>query len=255
MAKAEVEIQGMVEFRAALLAKVTKSTLYVSKLKQWADRKADKAAAVATLHYEGAIAEIGELLDDGVAGGAVARSSLNISTPSNGRVAVQVKWAALNAGWLAEKNSRSRGGKGGRGKRGGKGRGKSIGAGRFWLDEGKLSRAFRTGIRGKGTVSVVPVLREKRGGDFEITFEFRFEKLPARYLDRAIRRSLLRGATGLGGGLGLIDIPDSELTTAGKPRGLARGGWPEMMRPLMRPIAQRLGRAMQQQILKSLRRR
>lgn len=252
MAKGSSKVTEFKVDRNALLAKITRSTQYVSKLRQFAERRAAAMQATAEEHYQGAIAEIGELLEDGVGGAATPLSRLFVDSPANGRVAVAVQWSPLHSNWLKEKRNRSIATFRSKGRHP---RGKSFGPNQFWLDERKFVSAYRNRILGKGAASVDLRMREMRGGDFELRFELRLDKLPARYLDRAIRRSLMRGAGGSGRNFGLIDIPESELTSASKPRGLARGGWPEQMRPLMRPIAQRLGRAMKQQILKTLNRR
>lgn len=256
MARTTAKVTELKIDHQAILAKVTASGQYVSKIRAFAERRAGAMERVAEEHYQGAIKEIQDLLEDGISGAAAPMSRLFIETPANGRVAVGVNWAPLHPRWLSSKANRSRPGytptRGSVRSKHPKGR--SYGANSFWLDEKKFLSAYRSRVSGQGTVSVDLRMREMKGGSFELRLELRLNKLPARYLDRAIRRSLIKGAGGTGSLGGLIEIPRSELTSSTNSRGLARGGWPEQMRPLMRPIAQRLGRAMQKQILKTLNR-
>lgn len=217
-----------------LLAKITRTTVWVSKLRELADRRAAEAERVANEYYDGAIAAIEDQLVEGVTGARAYRRSLTVKGP-DGVVGVRVRWKPLASSWIKRKQAQG-----------------SAGASSFWLYKGRMHRAFRSGVKGKGKAQVTVRMKELRNGDFELVFVTRFNPLPARYLDRAIRRSLLRGAQGDGGNDELLFLPDSELTSAFKPRGLARGSWPEVKRPLMRPVAQRLGRAMKDRILKSI---
>lgn len=240
------------QLKDVIRAKVTGSTVYVSKLRKLAEKKAKVMEEVIVRNYNLAIAEIDEVVADGHTGAQSHVSRLNTSVGS-----VPVNWQPLSHRWLLDKRLRS-----GKGKRTinrnraayGSGttgrRGRSYGPDMFWLDQKKFSTAFKAYLN-KGDAQVEVRMKELKDGTFQVTFNARLSKLPARYLDRAIRRSLMQGAEGVGHH-GLRDFDASELVTASVPRGIARGMWPEAIRPTMRPIAQRIGRAMKEQIIRSL---
>ncbi len=241
------------QLKDVIRAKVTGSTVYVSKLRKLAEKKAKVMEEVIVRNYNLAISEIDEIVADGHTGGQSHISRLNTSVGT-----VPVSWKPLTHRWLLDKRLRS-----GTGKRKinrnraayGSGttgrRGRSYGPDMFWLDQRKFSTAFKAYLN-KGDAKVEVKLKELKDGTFEVKFNARLSKLPASYLDRAIRRSLMQGAEGAGSLGGLLDFNASELVTASVPRGIARGMWPEAIRPTMRPIAQRIGRAMKEQIIRSL---
>lgn len=257
---AVAKITNLEQVKDRVLAKVTASTLYVRKLDEELHKRAELADAVAGEHYENVLRQIhDEVLLEGVSPATSGRTQLTVKSPE-GPAGVQLNWSPLSKRWLA--NKRYRAGAGykfnpNRATRGtiGAVRGRSYGPNAFWLDERKLARAFKSSVMGKGKARVYYTRTELTNGDYAVEFVVTFNRLPARYLDVAIRRSLLRGATGMGSLGGLVDLPISLLPTGDRARGIYRGGWPEYHRPMMRPIAQRLGRAMKVQILKSLNRR
>lgn len=254
-----VKIENLKGLKDEILAKVTASSLYVKKLKPFLDDRMFDVEITAENHYNRTLEVIEDSLKDGAARGSMGHSSIETI---EGRVTLKPGWRPLSKSWLKDKKRRSKPGytpnkNMRRGKAmgsPGRVRGRSFGADRHWLDEKKFYNAFKSSVLGRGKVDVEYTMKEMRDGTYAVEYRLVLGNLPAGYLNQAIRRSLILGAEGAGSG-GLVDLPKSMLTKSRNPRGLARGGWPEYHQPLMRPIAQRLGRAMKQQILKSLARR
>lgn len=255
-----VKIENLKGLKDEILAKVTASTQYVSELKPFLNDRMFDVEIVAEDHYNRTLEVIEDMLRDGAGRGSVGHTALQTI---EGRVNIPRGWLPLSKSWLHDKKRRSKPGytpnknmRRGKAAAGtpGRVRGRSYGADRFWLDEKKFYNAFKSSVLGRGKVDVEYTMKEMRDGTYAVEYRLVLGNLPAGYLNQAIRRSLILGTVGAGSG-GMVDLPKSMLTKSRNPRGLARGGWPEYHQPLMRPIAQRLGRAMKQQILKSLARR
>lgn len=260
MAKRGATIIGLQDFSTTaniIKAKVMASTQVMSALRKLAEKKRQAIELDATMHYQSAINAIDDILTDGHAGAAAPVSRIYADSPTGVSLPVAVKWNSLSSKWLKNKAFRSKPGYAPKRMRNGtraeRPRGRSFGAHAFWLDERKLSHAFKQQVVGRGKANATYRMKEIKGGDFELVFDVRFDKLPARYLDRAIRRALIKGAGELGNASVLgSDFSTSDLTQTSHPRGLARGGWAEALRPTMAPISRRLGRAMKEQILRSI---
>jgi hypothetical protein len=240
-----------------------KILLAVTRTKEYADRIDSEAAEISgrleqttSAYYERAIDLIADMAEAGMSGAHEAMGSRPIETPEGATIKVQLKGKKLSKSWLDDKESRAYGGgrrrkfKDGRKPK----RGASFGAGRFWLDERKLGPKLALN-RGLGTVTVTSKITGGRRVDFKITFRIALKGLPSRYLDLAIRRSLVQGAGGPDRASAILEFSDSHATKSSRPTGVGRGFWPEVRRPTMRPIAQRLGRALKKQLLKIINRR
>lgn len=258
---ATVEIRDFKAVGVAIKASVVSSEQYMSVIRKHAEKKRQELELEASSHFKATLLAIDDLLLEGHSGARAPVSKLQVDSPTGVDLTVPVKWGPLSKRWLQNKKFRSKPGytPNPARRRGSTGfsKGRSFGANSFWLDERKLSHAFSRMIAGRGkadvTVTVSDKSRNKKIGGVELKFNVRLNKLPAAYLDRAIRRAMIQGAGELGDATGLgVHFLDSELTTSSNPTGLARGGWAEALRPTMAPISRRLGRAMKAQILRSL---
>lgn len=231
--------------KGALLLAVTNSKAYNAALLKDAAERAEIMRRTAAAFYQATLDDTNGVFQSGVPGAEAARKQLRVALPNGNRVVVPVAWKPLTEKW--RKSKRHRAGKNYKGKH------RSEGAGLFWLDEGVLRTAFDGWIKGRGQVSAAkPRIRRLQGGQNQITYALEFKKLPVGFLDVALRRALLRGAIAGRSESALEDLP---IPASVPRRGVWRAAWPEAYRPTMRPLAMRLGRAMQEQILKSLRRR
>lgn len=229
----------------ALLSAVVRTKGYGDALLKHAAQQQAELQQIGSAYYQATLDGANQLFQDGVPNAAQPRKTLLTQLPSGKQARVDVAWKALSKGWRTNKSRRSR--------RNYKGPNPSVGAGLFWLDTGKLRSEFGGWIPGRGQATAKkPHIRFHINGQHEITYVLGFKKLPVRFLDAALRRALIEGAVAGRRGSALEDLPRIANTPR---RGVYRAFWPEAYRPTMRPLAMRLGRAMQEQILKSLRRR
>jgi hypothetical protein len=242
--------------KSKILLAVTRGREYADRIDQEAATISERLEQVTSAYYEKAIDAVADIAEAGMSGAETAMGTRAFETPEGAPVKVQFKGDALSQSWLEDKRGRAYGGgkrrkfKDGRKPK----KGLSFGAGRFWLDERKLGPALAKN-RGLGIVTVTPKITGGRRSDFKITFRIALKGLPSRYLDLAIRRSLVQGAGGPDRASAILEFSDSHATKTSRPTGVGRGFWPEVRRPTMRPIAQRLGRALKKQLLKIINRR
>lgn len=201
---------------------------------------------VGTNFYQAALDATQQLLNEGLPNNAQPRSQFQVSNPylpGGRRMQIVVDWAALSKSWRESKHKRAQ--------RGYAGLGRSIGPTVFWLDTGTLRTAFAAWAPGKARmVHSKPIIRQLSNGDFQVDHPLAFKKLTPAFLDRALRRALIEGAAA--GRRGVVLEP---LGRTNKRDGVYRAFLNEGRRPLMRPLANRLGKAMQEQMTKLLRRR
>jgi hypothetical protein len=241
----------------------TKILLAVTRTKEYADRIDDEAETISKAlqnvteaYYERAIDAIADMAEGGMSGASSPMGGRSFETPEGRSVNVQFKNDSLSSSWLEEKQHRASGDWKPRKFKDGhrSSRGRSYGPDHFWLDTRKLGNALGR-YRGRGGVTVKPRIQRRRGGIFEITFRIALKGLPSRYLDLAIRRSLIQGAGGPDRASAILELQASHAPQSNRPQGVGRGYWPEFHRPTMRPIAQRLGRALKTQLKKIINRR
>lgn len=231
--------------KGALLAAVTNSKAYNVALLKDAAVRSEIVRRTAAAFYQATLDDTNQVFQSGVPGAKAARKQLRVALPNGSRVVVPVAWHPLSKRWRDSK--RYRAGKNYTGKQ------RSVGAGLFWLDEGVLRTVFDGWVQGRGQVSAAkPRIRRLQSDQNLITYALEFKELPVGFLDVALRRALLRGATAGRSTSALERLP---IPASLPRRGVWRAAWPEAYRPTMRPLAMRLGRAMQEQILKSLKRR
>lgn len=230
---------------AGLLKAIVRSKSYGDEMHRRAVAKSSELQKIGSAYYQATLDGASQLFQQGAAGADSGRQRLSVRLPSGRNAHVGVEWHALSKKWRKDKLRR--------GRRGYSGPNPSYGAGKFWLDTGALREAFAGWVPGRGIViAVKPRIRLLGGKDHQITYTLEFKKLPVRFLDAALRRALVLGAVA---GRRVIEVEEMPKLANMPRRGLYRGFWPEALRPTMRPLAMRLGRAMQEQILKSLRRR
>lgn len=238
----------------------SKIVLAVTRTREYADRIDAEAAEISgrlqnvtEAYYERAIDAIADIAEGGIFPAEAPMGTRPFETPEGKPVSVKFKGKPLSKDWLENKQSRvgqRRKFKDGRKPK----RGKSYGPHSFWLDERKLGPALGKN-RGNGIVIVTSKITGGKRSDFKITFRIALKGLPSRYLDLAIRRSLVQGAGGPDRASAILEFSDSHATKSANPTGVGRGFWPEVLRPTMRPIAQRLGRALKKQLIKIINRR
>lgn len=229
--------------RQALLKAITSSKGYGDALLKRANERQTELERVATAFYDATLKGANKVFQDGVLGADKSRKQLKVALPNGRNVTVEVGWKALSQPWRKDKSKR--------GHARYAGRNKSYGAGKFWLDTGQLRQEFGGWIPGRAIVlHSKPHIRFHINGRHTIEHVLRFKELPVRFLDAALRRALIEGAVAEGRVSEWQDMPITSHT-----RGVYRAFWAEAYRPTMRPLASRLGRAMQEQILKTLRRR
>ena len=198
---------------------------------------------VGTDFYQAALADTQMVLNDGVQGANHPRSQLRVRLPSGRRVQVGVDWKALSLGWRDNKRERARGNY--------NGKLRSIGPRVFWLDTGTLRNALAGWVPGKaGMTKSKPRIKLLSNGNFQVDHPLAFRKLSPAFLDQALRRALIAGAEA-----GRRGAMPELLSRTNRREGVYRAFLPEVRRPLMRPLAIRLGKAMQEQMTKLLRRR
>lgn len=201
---------------------------------------------IGTNFYQAAVDATQKLLNEGIPGNTQPRSQFLVSNPylpGGRRMQVAVDWKALSKPWRESKHKRAQ--------RGYAGLGRSIGPTVFWLDTGTLHAAFAAWAPGKARMSKSkPIIRQLSNGDFQVDHPLVFKKLSPAFLDQALRRALIAGAAA--GRRGVVLEP---LGRTNKRDGVYRAFLNEGRRPLMRPLANRLGKAMQEQMIKLLRRR
>ena len=242
---AKVSVSPLQANEGALLVAITRTEQYKRKVSQFAAKKSRELAGVGTGFYGAAITGTNELFQEGAGGVIGPRRRLLVKLPGGKRAQVQIDWEALSQAWHEEKKHRASSDY--------KGKHRSIGPEKFWLDEGKLRAAFSSFSLGRGKATSKFVVQRLSKGEYRVDFVLELEKLPVRFLDSALRRALIRGAST---GRRETDLERMAGMPAGHHRfgGVYRAAWTEALRPLMRPLAMRLGRAMQEQIIKSLRR-
>lgn len=199
-----------------------------------------------TAFYQAALDATQKLLNEGIPGNTQPRSQILVSNPylpGGRRMQVAVDWKALSKAWRENKHERAKGSY--------RGKLRSVGPTVFWLDTGTLRTAFAAWAPGKARMShSKPIIRQLGNGDFQVDHPLVFRKLTPAFLDRALRRALIEGAAA--GRRGVVLEP---LGRTNKRDGVYRAFLNEGRRPLMRPLANRLGIAMQEQMTKLLRRR
>lgn len=198
---------------------------------------------VGTNFYQAALGATQDILNEGIQGAAQPRKQLRVRVPGGRKVQVSVAWRPLSPAWRLNKQERAQTSYGGKLR--------SLGPRVFWLDTGELRSAFAGWLPGKaGMHKAKPKIRQLSNGDFEITHPLDFRKLSPAFLDQALRRALIVGAAA--GRRGAMPEP---LSRTSKREGVYRAFLTEVRRPTMRPLAIRLGREMQDQFIKILRRR
>lgn len=198
---------------------------------------------VGTNFYQAALDATQQILNDGVQGAAQPRKALRVRLPGGRKVQVDVAWRPLSPAWRINKQERAKGAY--------SGKLRSIGPRVFWLDTGELRTAFAGWVPGKaGMAKSKPRIKQLSNGDFQIDHPLAFKKLSPAFLDQALRRALIAGAAA--GRRGAMPEP---LRRTSRRDGLYRAFLTEVRRPTMRPLAIRLGKAMQEQMIKILRRR
>ncbi len=215
-------------------------------LKEWQDRQLPIVEAEATRHYQNAVDQIGQILNDGIDGADSPRSSVTVARVTGGRERVAVGWRPLAPSTLLRKE--------GLAFQYGKGKAKrSPGAGKFWLDRGQLRGAYAR-LAAKQVTVVARLVRVRTDNGlikFDVALELsRLHRVV--YLNDAIRRSLIEGFEGAES-VGLSDMGGAPGVSPVK--GLLRGFWAEARRPLMRPVSRRLGKTMRNSVIKSFKRR
>ena len=244
MAKAKTTV-SLEANKGKLLAMITGSPQYNEALLRDAAERNERMRQIAESYYQAALAETARLFVAGVPRGNQGRRQIKVRLPGGANAVVSVNWKPLTERWLKSKQRRSR--------QDYSGKHPSKGAGLFWLDEGKLSEAFSSWIVGRGQVTAdKPRIRRLNAKESLVTLSLSFKKLPVGFLDEALRRALLQGTDGGGNVIGQEGLT---IPAANTHRGVWRAAWPEYRRPTMRPLAARLGRSMQEQLLKSLKRR
>jgi hypothetical protein len=198
---------------------------------------------IGTNFYQAALADTQRILNDGVQGANQPRKQLRVRLPGGRNVQVAVDWKPLSMAWRENKRERALGAY--------NGKLRSIGPRVFWLDTGELRTAFAGWVPGKaGMTKSKPRIRHLGNGDFQIDHPLVFKKLSPAFLDQALRRALIAGAAA--GRRGATPEPLRRTSQRG---GIYRAFLTEVRRPTMRPLAIRLGKAMQEQMIKILRRR
>lgn len=229
----------------ALRAVVLKHKGTLAAVKAHALGKQADLEVVGTNFYQAAISATQELFNEGIPGNDQPRHRLQVSNPNlpgGRRMQVAVAWKPLSHAWRENKRERAMGSY--------TGRYRSIGHRVFWLDTGTLRAAFAAWAPGKARMSKSkPKIIQLSNGDFQIEHPLAFRKLSPVFLDQALRRALIAGAAA---GRGAVLEP---LSRTNKRDGVYRAVLNESRRPLMRPLAIRLGKAMQEQMTKLLRRR
>lgn len=228
-----------------VLAAVLRSDAYRKRVEKYARDSQAELQAIGQSFYESAVDGANELLQEGLPNASSARRRISVRMPGGRGAYASVAWMPLSPKWLAEKAHRASS------KYHGKRR--SHGAGRFWLDTGKLRTAFgsKIPVQAKAKATATPVRIGK--GQWLVTFTLQLKEITPRFLDSALRRALLQGADPKQRAVGLVDMV--AMPRGKRLQGVYRAAWTEAYRPLMRPLAMRLGQAMQQQILKTLKRR
>lgn len=220
-----------------VLAKIQLSPAYRRAVSRAVDQRiAERARLAAEDSYNAAVRAVSGVLAAGETGVLAGRKQLVVPSPNGRRMNVPLRfWEPLTPRWLQRKAMRN-----------------SRGRDKFWLDTGALSMAFsQFANRRYRVLKKVSDLETVQGKDI-VTIALYFEKLPRLYLDSAIRRSFLQGVNGERG--------SSFQPLAGSPtgksrKGLTRGFWPEAIRPMMRPIANRYGRELISTLVQNLKRR
>lgn len=230
----------------ALRAVVLKHKGTIAAVTQRALAKQADLEVIGTNFYQAAVGATQSLLKEGIPGNTQPRSQFRVSNPylpGGRRIQVAVDWKALSQAW--RENKRERATSGYRGKL------RSVGPTVFWLDTGTLHAAFAAWAPGKARMNKSkPIIRSLGNGDFQVDHPLVFKKLSPAFLDQALRRALIAGAAA--GRRGVVLEP---LGRTNKRDGVYRAFLNEGRRPLMRPLANRLGKAMQEQMTKLLRRR
>ena len=230
----------------ALLAVVLKHKGTLKAVQTRAEGKQHFLEVIGTNFYQAAVDATQELLNEGIPGNAQPHSRLLVNNPyrpGGQRMQVAVNWKALSQSWRENKRERAHSGY--------RGKLRSVGPKAFWLDTGTLRAAFAAWAPGKARMSKSkPIIRQLSNGDFRVDHPLAFKRLSPAFLDQALRRALIAGAAA--GRRGVVLEPFTRSVKSGD---LYRAVLNEGRRPLMRPLANRLGKAMQEQMIKLLRRR
>lgn len=265
-AQAKVDPNSLRIAQSKIVLAVTFSKEYKAIVGEEADRIGRNLKEVAEDYYSTALNNIANVVDGGLRPATAPLGTRRFEAPGEkGTETVEVELGKygkprrgkmlgnepLSKSWLREKKLRSMGNWK---PRFGSSRKKSVGPNDFWRDTRKLGAKFEP-YRDMGKAIVLSRIVNRRGGISEITFRIALNKLPSRYLDLAIRRSLIQGAGGPDRATAILDFSASHAVTSSRPTGVRRGFWPEVWRPTMRPIAQRLGRALKKQLIKTINRR
>lgn len=227
----------------ALRAMVLQHKGVLAAITERANGKQADLEVIGTNFFQAALADTQKVLNDGVQGANQPRTRLRVRLPGGRHVQVAVDWKPLSIDWRENKRERAMGNY--------KGKLRSIGPRVFWLDTGTLRNAFAGWVPGKaGMTKSKPRIRLLSNGDFQVDHPLAFKKLSPAFLDQALRRALIAGAEA--GRRGAVLEP---LGRTNRQDGVYRAFKTEVRRPLMRPLAIRLGKAMQEQMTKLLRRR
>lgn len=184
----------------------------------------NKLISQAVDHYESyarqAVNEIDEYLSSGVAGGSSSLRRLFVSTPGRPAwVRLTPKWRRLSEGYIDEK-----------------------GHDLFWSLSGLVSSQFRQNVvsgytRSKFTSYSTRITRQRSRNGFQVTLAVELRRLPSPY-DELVRRPFLAGVQGKG----LPEAPAFVGAGRAARQSVSRVLLPENQRPLLRPIAYRMGR-------------
>jgi hypothetical protein len=230
----------------ALRAVILQHKGVLAAITERANGKQADLEVVGTNFYQAAVDATQDLLNQGIPGNDKARYQLRVSNPylpGGKRMQVGVDWKPLSLDWRENKRERALGSY--------SGKLRSLGPRVFWLDTGTLRSAFAQWAPGKARMNKSkPIVRLLSNGDFQVDHPLAFKKLSPAFLDQALRRALIAGAAA--GRRGAVLEP---LGRTNKRGGIYRAVSNEVRRPLMRPLAIRLGKAMQEQMTKLLRRR
>lgn len=242
MAKApKLTTRVSVKLSPQLNNQVLNAVLSSKKFKDQVDRRvAQKAARAAADHVEkyarAAVTETAQYLQ-GVSGGSAPLGQLKVGSPGGTAVVkLPAPRGRKGAGWPALSDF-------------------TIDRKRhdfFWRDKGvvqsRYAAAMLAGYARKKFTSYGTRLTRKPGRpEFDLALSVELKKLPNPY-DALVRRPFLSGAQGGE----LPDAPRFTGTTKRSRLGVNRILWPENQRPLLRPIAYRMGRLTLQTFRKTL---
>jgi hypothetical protein len=230
-----------VKLDAAVKNQILNAVMKSKAFQAQADKKvAQKAAKSVSEHVEqyarAAVNEIAAHLQ-GVSGGESPLSQLKVNTPGGAAlVKLPGPRGGGRSGWpqLSEVTMSRKGHE------------------FFWFHEGRVQARYLAAMlngysRKKFTSYGTKLIRKPGRPEFDLSLSVELKKLPNPY-DALVRRPFLSGAQGGE----LPEAPRFTGTTRRARQGVNRILWPENQRPLLRPIAYRMGRLTLQTFRKTL---